>query len=202
MILISAGHHEKAQGAKFHNGKRLFTEYELAVAWADNIEYILNHGGDKRCIRVPNGTLKEKVRFINAVPDKTIAVEIHFNSAQLWKDQNANGVIDDGEMVHVGRGSETLYYAGSKKGFKAAELMQDSLSQVFPPNRGAKEGWYHMNKAKGLDYFLLKTACISLIIEPEFIDNLDKLIKGMDTGCHAIANSLLEIEQELFNNER
>jgi len=195
MILISAGHHKKAKGATF--GK--FNEYDLAVAWADNIVYILNHGGDKRCIRVPNGTLKEKTYFINAVPEKNIAVEIHFNSAQMWKDQNANGVVDDGEMVHVGRGSETLYYAGSKKGKKAAEMMQDALSKVFPPNRGAKEGWYQMNPAKGMDYFLAKTNCVSLIIEPEFIDNIETLIKNMDTGCHAIANGLLEIEQELFD---
>lgn len=194
MILVSAGHHEKAQGAKY--GK--FTEYQLTVAWADNIVYMLNHNIDDRAIRVPNGTLKQKVQFINDYPEKTIAVEIHFNSAQLWKDQNANGVIDDGEMVHVGRGSETLYYAGSKKGKKAAEMMQASLSQVFPPNRGAKEGWYQMNPAKGMDYFLAKTKCISLIIEPEFIDNTETIINNMDIACHSIANSLLEISQELF----
>lgn len=193
MILISAGHHETSTGAKFDG----HSEYEFTTMWTDYIEKLLG----ERCIRVPNGTLKEKVTFLKDYGKGNLAVEIHFNSAQMWKDQNANGVIDDGEMINVGRGSETLYYPGSKTGLKAATMMQNALSVVAPPNRGAKEGWYQMNRAKGPDYFLARTRCTALIIEPEFIDNIHKINQIYDTGCHIIANTLMEIEEELFHND-
>lgn len=198
MIFISAGHHRNAQGAKFND----VTEYQISTKWVDRIESILT----KSCIRVPDGVLREKVEFINigcaAFDGKHIAAEIHFNSAKIWKDQNANGVIDDGEMVNIGKGSETLYYPASKTGIAAATIMQRELSKVFEPDRGIKEGWYQMNKSKGVDFFLKRTACTSLIIEPEFIDNTEILSEHMDAGCHLIANALLEIERELNNDTR
>ena len=143
MILVSAGHHEKAQGAKFKD----WSEYRLTPTWADNITYMLNDGGEaNRAIRVPNVTLGTKVSFINDYvannPGKHLAVEVHFNSAKLWKDQNANGIVDDGEMVNVGVGSETLFLPGSKVGKRAAEIMQDSLGKIFVPDRGVREGYY------------------------------------------------------------
>jgi len=193
MILISAGHHQRAQGAEF-NG---VTEYSLTTKWANRIADLLGVPGN----RVPNGTLKEKIRFINDTiiqPKQTLAVEIHFNSAQIWKDLNANGVIDDNEMVHVGRGSETLYYPGSKIGLQVAETMQNALGQLLPPNRGAKEGWYQMNRAKGPDYFLARTKCTSIIIEPEFIDNLDVIENNFEDACILIALTLQKIANETF----
>ena len=185
MMFISAGHHELKQGASYNN----FTEFHFTTEWADLIVELL---GDAS-VRVPNGTLKDKVRFINDRATKgDLAAEIHFNSAQMWKDGNANGVIDDGEMVNVGRGSETLYYPSSETGKKAAYDIQLALSAVLPPNRGAKEGWYQMNKSKGADFFLARTSCTSIIIEPEFIDNLGKIFEFKDSACYAIASSLLE----------
>ena len=191
MILISAGHHKNAQGAEF-NG---ITEFHLAGAWANQIVQIL---GDK-AVRVPNGTLRDKVDFINTsiikseYKEKHIAIEIHFNSAKKWIDANANGVIDDGEMVNIGRGSETLYYPGSKTGKAAAEIVQGAIAQIMKPDRGVKPGWYQMNPAKGADFFLAKTRCVSLIVEPEFIDNLDIITNNMISTCHAIAGALLDI---------
>jgi len=189
MILISAGHHEKAQGASFDG----VTEYDLTVKWADRIALLL---GEDSCLRVPNGFLKSKIKFINK-QNADLAIEIHFNSAKLWKDWNKNGHIDAGEMVNVGRGSETLYYPGSAKGKLAAEIMQQAIGHVFKPDRGAKEGYYQMNPAKGADYFLRRTNCTSLIIEPEFIDNESAINNNFDIGCTLIAATLLEIEQEL-----
>lgn len=186
MIFVSAGHHEKAQGAKFND----FTEYGFTVPWADLITELL---GDK-AIRVPNGTLKDKVKFINSYAIKSdLAVELHFNSAKMWKDQNENGVIDDGEMVNVGRGSETLYYPSSKTGERAAFIIQSALGSLMQPNRGIKEGWYQMNRSKGADFFLAKTRCTSLIIEPEFIDNVMKIQMNKTAACSCIASSLLEV---------
>jgi len=190
MIFISAGHHEKAQGATYG----AFTEFYFTVKYAEKIIELL---GD-RCVRVPAGTLKQKVNFINHYikenPDKKpyTAIEIHFNSAKMWRDQNANGVIDDGEMVHVGRGSETLYYPGSKTGKPLAEKIQDALGRVCQPDRGSKEGWYQMNPAKGPDFFLAKTHCRAVIVEPEFIDNIENIRLKSNLACHAIAEALLE----------
>ena len=194
MIFISAGHHEQSRGAKF-NG---ITEFDLTTVWANRIAELL----DGRCFRIPGGRLKDKVKFINNWADKdSLAVEIHFNSAKMWKDLNENGIIDDGEMVNVGRGSETLYYPGSARGKEAAETVQESLGKIMKPNRGVKEGWYRMNKAAGkADYFLEKTICTALIVEPEFIDNTYSIKDNFDVACHSIANSLLEIEQELIND--
>jgi len=87
MILISAGHHEKSQGASFAG----VTEYDLTVKWADRIALLL---GDD-AIRVPNGFLRNKIEFINK-QNADLAIEIHFNSAKLWRDWNKNGHIDEG----------------------------------------------------------------------------------------------------------
>lgn len=186
MIFISAGHHEVKQGASF-NG---ITEYSLTTEWADRIVDILG----TQALRVPNGVLREKVEYINSrVGTKDLAIEIHFNSAQVWRDANKNGVVDAGEIKNVGRGSETLYYPSSKKGREAAVTIQSALGSMLQPDRGAKEGWYQMNKAKGADYFLEKTSCTSLIIEPEFIDNLDIINLKMEAACYTIASAILEI---------
>jgi len=194
MIFISAGHHETSQGARFGS----YSEYYFTVKWADKICSLL----DDRVVRVPDGTLKTKTPFINDyIKDNPsdapfLAVEIHFNSAKMWRDQNANGVIDDGEMVNVGRGSETLFYPGSKTGEPIANKVQDSLSRVCPPNRGAKPGWYQMNPAKGPDFFLARTRCAAIIIEPEFIDNIDVITSKLDEACAAIAETLLDIQND------
>lgn len=198
MIYLSAGHNEARQGASFGD----VTEFKLTTKWVDVIAGLL---GD-RCVRVPGGSLPSKINFINnRTESRDLAVEIHFNSAKQWKDWDKDGLIDPGEMVHVGRGSESLYYPGkvpsdrgSVKGKKAAFYIQDVLGRIFPPNRGAKPGWYQMNPAKGPDYFLARTDCVAIIIEPEFIDNLDAINSNFDIACHAIANALVEIQQELL----
>jgi len=188
MILVSAGHHAAKAGACFED----FCEFDEAARWA---KLIVENLGDDKSLLVPFGVLKDKVNFINerSSNKNTIAVEIHFNSAVIWKDDNKDGVKQDEEFHHVGRGSETLYYPNSVKGKAAAEVVQNNLSRIFLPNRGVKEGWYRMQKRFGPDYFLAKTKCTSLIIEPEFIDNKETIIKHRKTGCLAIAESLLEL---------
>ncbi len=191
MIFISAGHHETAKGASYTNNGHTITEYDLTVKWANLIaEYI----GDK-CVRVPNGTLKEKVSFINEYCNKEdVAVEVHFNSFKIWKDANQNGVIDDDELHAAGRGSETLYYPDSKTGKAAAVIVQNAMAQIFKPDRGVKEGWFRMSKARGADFFLAQTKCNkSLIIEPEFIDNIEDINNNMQGACYAIASALIDI---------
>lgn len=184
MILISAGHNKRRQGATY----KAVTEFILSDKWADLITIFV---GDK-AVRVPNGTLRDKVKFINET-ESDIAIEIHFNSAKKWKDLNNDGIVDDAELIAIGRGSETLYMPNSVNGKRAAIIMQSNLGHLMQPDRGAKEGWYQMNPSKGADYFLRKTNCTALIIEPEFIHNIKKINQNMKAACTVIASALLEI---------
>lgn len=179
-ILLSAGHHSQKKGVSFEG----FNEHDEAIEWVKILNEIL---GEDSTI-VPFMTLPHKVQFINT-NKATMAIEIHFNSAQVENDA--------GELVHVGRGSETLYYPKSVTGKKNALIMQEHLSNVFSPDRGAKEGYYQTNPAKGADYFLRKTKCPSLIIEPEFIHKKSDIIEKRQAGCEAIAKAIRIITKDL-----
>ena len=153
MIFISAGHYPSHPGAKWER----FIEHDEAVIWADAICEQLDNS-----MRVPTGVLKSKTTFINErVMNNDIAIEIHFNAA---RDSNDNP---------IGKGCETLYYPGSDTGKALASLCQAVLAPLFPPDRGIKEGWYRMDKSKGADFFLAKTKCPAVIIEPEFVHRSD-----------------------------
>ena len=185
MILISAGHHPTKPGACFEG----FCEHDEALRWAAAIFSILS---PTEALLVPPGTLKDKVGFINA-RKCALAVEIHFNSAKQWVDRDNDGVVDEGEDFHVGRGCETLYYPGSAKGREAAKIVQAAMAETLPPDRGVKEGWYRMNPKFGPDYFLKKTRCTSLIIEPEFIHRKDLIVKHRQAVCVDLANAIKEV---------
>ena len=176
-ILVSAGHYPARPGARMGD----FVEHFEAVTWRDLLVAEL---GDIAA-PVPVGVLREKVAHINAA-GATLAVEIHFNDA--WRDRNGDGTVDDGE--HVGRGSETLYYPGSDEGLALAEAVQAELSAVFPPNRGAKEGWYRMDPKFGPDFFLAKTRCPSVIIEPEFVANAETIRSNRSSGIAVVARAI------------
>ena len=175
MIYVSAGHHPTKKGAEFDG----FTEHDEALVWVD---IILANLGD-RGIKVPTGVLKDKVDFINR-SEATIAIEIHFNSAV---DRQGN---------RVGQGSETLYYPGSKKGLLLAKSVQTILAEYFLPDRGVKEGWYKMDKTKGADFFLAKTKCPSVILEPEFIHRKEIIQNKRGNVCKDLAEKLIEIESK------
>lgn len=185
MIFISAGHHPAKPGACYEG----FCEHDEAIKWVD---LIINYLGDEGQI-VPAGVLKEKVNFIN-VREPNLAMEVHFNSFKMWVDYNKDGLVTDDELVAAGDGSETLYYPGSVSGKTVAETVQKSMSQVFRPDRGCHEGWYRRNKVNGPIYFLERTKCPAIIIEPEFIDNKDIITQNRDLGCEQIAKALLEAQ--------
>lgn len=184
MILVSAGHHEGAQGASW-NG---FTEWPEAMEWRQQLVGFL---GEDVGAAVPSGLLKDKVEYINASP-AVCAIEIHFNSAKI------NG-------KHVGRGCETLFYPGSFRGRELASYAHQSLSTFFHPNRGLKEGWYRMD-APGtvdyhgdvdgdevIDYFLRATHCPAIIIEPDFIHNMEQIQRKRAGTCRHMADNLFDL---------
>jgi hypothetical protein len=175
VIFISAGHYPSAPGAKYQR----FIEHDEAVIWQKLICNIL---GDK-CISVPTGVLRTKADFINErVMNGDIAAEIHFNAAT------------DSRGTNVGRGSETLYYPGSDKGKALAEACQSALEELFPPNRGAKEGYYRMDPARGPDFFLAKTKCPAVIVEPEFVHRFALITEKRVAAVDKLANALLAFE--------
>lgn len=185
MILVSAGHHAPGDpGACFES----FCEHAEAMSWARAlVAYLRDDGID--AAMVPAGPLKKKVEYINSYLP-TLAVEIHFNSAK-----NAEG-------RHIGRGCETLYHPKSPAGRIAAQAMHDALAPIFPPGRGAKEGWYRMDKPghvdyvgdvdgdEKIDYFLAATHCPAVIVEPQFIHLKTHIRVHAMEGCRALAECI------------
>lgn len=178
MICISAGHHPTKPGACFKG----FCEHAEALRWASDIVLEL---GYRKAVLVPPGPLRDKVQFIND-HDPVIALEVHFNSAV-----NARG-------DHIGEGCETLYYPGSTGGMLVAEEVQNELAVLFPPSRGVKEGWYRMDPSNGPDYFLARTRCPAVIVEPEFIHHVDRISKLQHPAAVSIAKALLVAERKLI----
>lgn len=178
MIIISPGHHASAVGARNANG---FAEYPETNRWAQEISRAL--GTQAMYIRAQK--LSTKVAAINDFIELgntvDVAIEVHFNAAQ-----NAEG-------EYVGVGSETLYCPGSRRGKAIAEKVQPVLSKWFPPCRGVKEGWYQRRKTAGPLYFLAKTRCPALIIEPEFIQFAESIQHFRKDCCQELAQALLDL---------
>jgi len=170
MIFISTGHHKHRQGASFQG----HTEYAEASRWVEVLDTYLGESSQK----IPTGVLSEKVTHINrsckAKKGDHLAIEIHFNS----------------DPARAGKGCETLYYPGSKRGKEVAESLQESMSVVFTPDRGAKEGWYRMHPDNGPNFFLARTACTAIILEPEFIHNIEKIQANRLVCCRQLASAL------------
>lgn len=179
-VLISAGHYPEKPGAMMGG----FIEHDEAVIWQQLI--LRELAGQVEAASVPVGVLREKVDFINRIAPK-LAVEVHFNDA--WVDRNEDGEVQDSE--HVGRGSESLFMPGSRRGELATSIIQQELAAVFKPDRGIKEGWYRMDPKHGPDFFLARTICPAVIIEPEFIGNAETIRNNRQAGCSAIASGIL-----------
>lgn len=167
MFLLSIGHNQEEKGAtnKEHN------EFDIASRWVKRIQDII----DIPIEIVPGGSLKEKVEFINNHEDVQFAAELHFNS-----------------NIEDAKGSESLYYPGSKPGKRYAEMIQDEFEKrgVFQPNRGVKEGYYYKDGEKqNILYFLRATRVPSVIIEPEFISQPKRIEKHFFEGCDSIAQA-------------
>lgn len=168
MIALSAGHNPQSPGACHGD----FCEHAEAAAWVSIVANILR--GQIPPVIIPTGRLSQKVEWVNRQPGVLLACEIHFNSDESKKQ----------------KGSETLYCPGSTFGKIAAEIIQEELGGVFPPSRGAKEGYYRMDKKNPPDFFLEKTKMVAIIVEPEFIYNWNTIEDRRHAGCAALATGL------------
>lgn len=180
MIAVSAGHNNKAPGACFEE----FCEFPEAVKWAELIVAALTQLRVEAEF-VPTGSLGSKVRWINR-KRADLAVEIHFNS----------------DPKHAGKGCETLYCPGSRRGEIVAKVVHDGMAAIMLPDRGIKEGWYRMDKPGVVDYagdvdgdevkdyFLRSTRCPAIILEPEFIHNKSVITNKRDVTSIMIASGL------------
>jgi N-acetylmuramoyl-L-alanine amidase len=199
-VAVSAGHHPGAKGASYQGA----TEYDEAIKWqAEIVDYLNTKVIDRflhiRAHLIGTGKLPSKVAEINAIKKCDLAIEIHFNGAS---DPNING-------------SEVLYYPGSEKGLEVSRAIYRFLKgAMMNRSRGIKEGWYKMDRPGSvdfdgdvdgdevIDYFLRKTVCPSVILEPEFIGQIDNIRARQAEGCRAICNGVhrLALEKhELYN---
>jgi hypothetical protein len=169
MILVSAGHYEEAQGAEW-NGR---FEHPEMLKWRDLLVQYLGDVGQA----VPAGPLEDKVDFINAAQG-VYCLELHMNSAKV-----------DGKPV--GRGHEVLYYRGSTLGRELAGYINLALSKFFSPDRGIKEGTFHMSPGGPPLYFLQKTHAPSAIAEIDFVHRFDLIAHQRSQCCMEIARQLL-----------
>lgn len=188
-ILLSAGHHPRKTGAHW-NGLREFDETEK---WVDEIVAYLDQR-DIKVVRIPTGTLPEKVQHVNQWTqiDNCVAAELHFNSA--------------GD-IYV-QGNETLYYPGSVSGKALATSFNTEFftraHEHVVKDRGVKEGWYRMDRPGVVDfygdedgdempdYWLRKTRCPAIILEPCFMCQLEDIGDDWKVVAHAIADALIE----------
>ncbi len=174
-IITTAGHYHANPGAT-HEG---FSEWPETAEWAHLIAQNLKELGVTATM-VAGGRLSGKANTVNSLGNRydgdSIFISVHFNSYSGKKKVS---------------GSETLYCPGSTKGKKLATEVQKVLSRVMDNNdRGVIEGYYQMNKAKGVDYILRETVCPAIIIEPEFIQCKDNIIDKKVEACKAIAEML------------
>lgn len=176
MIFVSAGHYPQRPGAGYQN----FYEHDEAALWQHAIINELASLAQDIAFEVPTGVLKDKVGYINhRAQSNSIAIEIHFNAAI------------DAMGNNIGKGCESLYYPGSVNGKDIATRLNDAMAVDFQPNRGVKEGWYRMDKARGADFFLEKTSCTAVILEPEFIQFKSRIQEYRQATCKRLADALI-----------
>jgi N-acetylmuramoyl-L-alanine amidase len=191
IVMLSAGHYPAAPGACWPpTGENRFCEHAEAALWVGQIGNLVRN--QFPVVEVPTGPLEDKVAWMNAyrIPDGhrvALSAEIHFNSNEARR----------------GSGCEVLYYPGSKRGQRAAQLIQDGMAVIYR-DRGVQEGWYRGDKPGRIDYvgdvdgdekllaFLSPPRFPSVIIEPEFIFNQAVIETTRNDACALIAEAIIK----------
>lgn len=163
-VVLDAGHGSDDPGKIGVNGVK---EKELNLQIAKKVQALLTEKGisvvmtreddmglyDKSVSNKKAADMKKRVALINQTKP-SLAVSIHQNSYQ------------DGAI----KGAQVFYYAHSKDGKGAAELMQEELRVFDPQNhRQAKENTTY--------YMLKKTEVPTIIVECGFLSNAEEAEK-------------------------
>jgi N-acetylmuramoyl-L-alanine amidase len=150
-VAISIGHYPESPGAKSASGK---DEHALVAPVAGFLIRYLHEAGVEAHL-VPTGRLGAKVDWVNRGSGVAfdLALELHGNA-----DPD-----EDGHGSPVADGCETLYCTGSVSGERYAESIQSVMARrLGARDRGAKAARF---------YWLRKTVCPAVIVEPVFIDS-------------------------------
>ena len=145
---LSVGHHPDAKSGVNK------MEYAQCSAMVGHIIKDAMLTGDMKPYLIGTGGLKKKVKEINKLKLDCV-IEVHLNYGG-------------------GKGCETLYCPGSRRGICFADIMQSSLSNIAWANRGTRAGYYKMNRNNPPNYFLSKTNCPAIILEHYFLDNQEE----------------------------
>lgn len=157
-IAISLGHKPARPGYK----ENKISEYSELAPLVGYLIQMFSQRSDLAYI-IGTGILQNKVAHINKLK-VDLAIELHLN---------AGG----------GHGAETLYCPGSRKGKILAQKVQDQIVLLGMKDRGVKPGWFRMDRPgikewdgdiegdEVKDYFLAKTNCPAILVEPYFLDN-------------------------------
>ena len=202
-VAISAGHNPDAQGAKVRDPSdrnKEVTEYDYTVPWQAELIRQLNEleTVDHLYIRpqfVETGGLKHKVEQINKAKCD-LAIEIHFNAGAKTN------------------GCETLFAPDSVLGKDWAKIVHGHLQRAMGnKNRGIKEGWYKMDQPGVVDYagdvdgdeqpdyFLAKTRMPALILEPEFMWEIQNAEDKMVEACAGLVVAINDIAERKLHDE-
>jgi len=185
-IAISSGHYPERRGAYFEG----LAEHELANEWVDILFDTFDDLYDFDVsppefdlVPVPTGTLREKVAFVNS-NYFDFAIELHFNSAH-----------------RKASGSETLFMPNSQRGYEFATIVQEHIAPALQiRDRGVKEGffWSTRERTNTPLYFLRRTNCPAIIIEPEFLQSYRQTMdhETIKNFCFALIEALNTISIE------
>lgn len=159
-VMVVVAHSNASKGVVVDEGNAIkIDEYEMSKratvalvrALSNDFRVTYSHqaiGGDKNYLPL-------KVDEVNAVgPD--IALEMHLNSGPSTANYR-----------------EVIYYPGSAKGKRAAELIAEALTDKFPNERPCKARANSVAADKHMMYFLDKTTVPSVLVEGFFLTNKD-----------------------------
>lgn len=186
-VAISAGHYPEKQGAVWDG----ISEFDEAQIWQREICESLRQWAIAKAVDVVVhetqwGGLRQKVAEINS-QSCDLAIEIHFNAGGTARTS----------------GAEILIYPNSAGGMSIARRMMKPLAEAMETkSRGIKEGWYRMDRPhvidfegdvmgdEVIDYFLRETNCPALILEPEFMQQIENIRRLREAGIEAIVNAI------------
>jgi len=163
-VMVSVGHYSD------ENTREIEYPANLRVGQLLH-SFLINNGF--LCEIIEGGQLRDKVRSIN-IYNPDIAVECHFNRLSYPHDPKK-----------YGSGYEVCIWQGSRSGRRLAGEILHQWKKRLPFKRRGTGVWERTDL-----YFLKKTYCPSIILEPLFLDNAtETTFLDMEHGYAFIAEA-------------